>query len=150
MEKIILRLITIRSKQQLLKSYLTFYVSSFAKVNSSCPKPKVRVWFWYSILSWNNGLCFRVYLTWFSLPDQDYSIFWWNILPWKNVLCFFVLPSTWAHFLCLYTKVNLTFWWKILPWNNVLCSTIYLSIFSIPLPRFHAFPFTNKPNPLCP
>ena len=45
-----------------------YYHLPFEKVNSSCHKPEVRVGFWYNILSWNNVVCFTIYLTYASTP----------------------------------------------------------------------------------
>ena len=70
----------------------------------SCPQNKVKVNYWYTILSWNNNvLCFMFYhiLTWYSMPmGHGYAIFDWTFC---HETMFYVLPFTWPDSLYFFT-----------------------------------------------
>ena len=78
-----------------------FHVLPFSD-SISCPQNKVKVNYWYTILSWNNNvLCFTIYLTWYSMPiGHGYAIFDWTFC---HETMFYVLPFTWPDSLYFFT-----------------------------------------------
>ena len=89
----------------------------------SCPQNKVKVNYWYTILSWNNNvLCFMFYHI-FDLILHAYwpwlCYFWLNLLSWDNVLCFTIYLTRFSILLDIY------FWGETLSCNNDLCFMYY-------------------------
>ena len=89
-------------------------------------------YFWLNLLSWDNVLCFTIYLTRFSILLDIY--FWGETLSCNNDLCFmyYHLPFEKVNSSCHKPEVRVGFWYNILSWNNVVCFTIYLTYASTP------------------